>query len=104
MKSQHVILKGFFGLRPWNDMFSSLSKPPKVQAKILRALLDGSTLKSHRYLNGTKIYQLHALDGTTEPVEKRLVDSLQADGLITSNQKFPAATFRLTDLGRQLAK
>lgn len=78
-------------------------KTRPAQAKILRALINGSTLKSHRYLDGTKIYQLHPLDGPPETVPKTIVDSLQKGGFISSNQKFPAATFLLTDKGRELA-
>jgi hypothetical protein len=79
------------------------SKLSQAEAKILTALLTGSTLKSHRYLDGTKVYQLHALDGPIEPVQQRIVESLQARGLIYSNQKFPAATYSLTEQGRELA-
>ncbi len=70
---------------------------------MLCALLHGATLKSHRYLDGTKIYQLHPLAGPAEPVQKSRVDSLQKQGLITSNQKFPVATYSLTEQGRELA-
>jgi hypothetical protein len=75
----------------------------KIETKVLCALLDGYTLKSHRYLDGTKVYQLHPLNGPTEPVQKRVVEALQAQGLIYSNQKFPAATYLLTERGRELA-
>lgn len=78
-------------------------KPSKAEAKILVALASGSTLKSHRYLDGTKVYQLHPLEGQAELVQKRLVDGLQQHSLITSNQKFPAATYSLTEQGRELA-
>lgn len=78
-------------------------KPSKPQAKILLALLAGSTLKSHRYLDGAKLFQLHPLAGPPEPVQKRTVDALQTHGLITSNQKFPAATYSLTEQGRAVA-
>jgi uncharacterized protein YjhX (UPF0386 family) len=78
-------------------------KLAKVQQKVLRALMQGSTLKSHRYLDGTKVYKLHALDGSTEIVEKATVDSLKEKGLIDSNKKFPAATYLLTDKGTKLA-
>ena len=80
-----------------------MSKLSKAQAKLLCALINGYTLKSHRYLDGTKIYQLHALDGPAEPIQKSRVDSLQKQGLITSNQKFPVATYSLTEQGRELA-
>lgn len=78
-------------------------KPSKAQAKILLALLTGSTLKSHRYLDGVKIFQLHPLVGSPEPVQKQVVDALQAQGLISSNQKFPAASYSLTEQGREVA-
>jgi hypothetical protein len=80
-----------------------MSKLSKAQAKLLCALINGYTLKSHRYLDGTKIYQLHPLDGPAEPIQKSRVDSLQKQGLITSNQKFPVATYSLTEQGRELA-
>ncbi|MBI1882323.1 MAG: hypothetical protein HYR94_29475 [Chloroflexi bacterium] len=75
-------------------------KLSKAEVKILHALLNGHTLKSHRYLDGTKIYQLHSLEGQAEPVRKQIVDALQKHGFITSNQKFPAATYSLTEQGR----
>ena len=78
-------------------------KLSKAQAKLLHALVNGYTLKSHRYLDGTKIYQLHPLDGPAVPIQKSRVDSLQKQGLITSNQKFPVATYSLTEQGRELA-
>jgi len=78
-------------------------KPSKAEIKILCALADGSTLKSHRYLDGTKIYQLHSLTGQVEPVQRRLVEALLLRGYIISNQKFPAATYSLTEPGREIA-
>jgi hypothetical protein len=78
-------------------------KPTKAEAKVLCALLNGYMLKSQRYLDGTKVYQLHPLDGPTEPIQKQVVESLQAQGLIYSNQKFPAATYSLTERGREVA-
>jgi hypothetical protein len=78
-------------------------KLSKAEVKLLCALASGSTLKSHRYLDGRKVYQLHPLAGQAELVQKRLVDGLQQRGLITSNQKFPAATYSLTEQGRELA-
>lgn len=78
-------------------------KPSKAEAKVLAALLNGYTLKSHRYLDGSKIYQLHSLDGEAESVQKRIVEALQEYGFISSNQKFPAATYSLTEQGREMA-
>lgn len=78
-------------------------KLSKAEVKLLCALASGSTLKSHRYLDGNKIYQLHPLEGQAEPIQKQVVDGLQQRNLITSNQKFPAATYSLTEQGRELA-
>jgi hypothetical protein len=61
----------------------------------------GWTLKAHRYLDGRKEYRLHSLEGTTEVVAPETVQSLAERGWIYSNKKFPAATFWLTDTGRQ---
>lgn len=75
-----------------------------TQQKVLRALIGGSTLKSHRYLSGVKLYQLHALDGSAETVRRTTVDCLRREGLIDSNKKFPAATYLLTAKGKRLAE
>lgn len=63
---------------------------------MLNAIAGGATLKAHRYLDGRKVYQLHALDGSTQPVRAATVAALVAAGLLDSNKKFPAATFWLT--------
>jgi hypothetical protein len=70
------------------------------QRTLLRAMANGSTLKAHRYLDGTKEYRLHPLDRPAEIVERSVVEVLQEHGLIDSNKKFPAATFWLTEAGR----
>lgn len=84
-------------------LFSSMVKPSKAEIEILCTLASGSTLKSHRYLDGTKVYQLHSLEGQTKPIQQRHVEALQRRGFIISNQKFPVATYSLTEQGRQLA-
>ena len=74
-----------------------------TQQKVLHALMRGSTLKSHRYLSGAKVYKLHALDGAVETVRRPTVDCLRREGLIDSNKKFPAATYLLTVKGKTIA-
>ena len=74
-----------------------------TQMRLLHSLATGSTLKSHRYLDGTKIHKLHALGGASETVRRPTVQCLRRHGLIESNQKFPVATYLLTDRGRTLA-
>jgi hypothetical protein len=70
------------------------------QCSLLCAMAGGSTLKVHRYLDGTKEYRLHPLDRAAEIVARGNVETLQEQGLIDSNKKFPAATFWLTAAGR----
>jgi hypothetical protein len=77
-------------------------KPSPEQARVLGLMAAGWTLKAHRYLDGRKIYQLHALDGATQPVRAATVEALVAGGWLDSNKKFPAATFWLTPIARQL--
>ena len=72
------------------------------QRRILSLIAAGWTLKAHRYLDGRKVYQLHALDGATQPVRAATVEALVSAGLLDSNKKFPAATFWLTDAARTL--
>jgi hypothetical protein len=67
---------------------------------LLQALAHGCALKSHRDIDGSKCFRLHPLTGPDEVVQKKVVDALLRQGLISSNQKFPAATFMLTEKGR----
>jgi hypothetical protein len=73
------------------------------QVRILRAIQSGWTLKAHRDVEGGKIYRLHPLEGEAEVVRAEAVLGLVERGLLDSNKKFPAATFWLTELGRQSA-
>ena len=77
---------------------------PEPQTQLLRALLCGDTLKSHRYLEGGKEYRLHPLNGEATRVQAQLVRSLEEKGFLLSNQKFPAATLILTEQGRRAAQ
>jgi predicted transcriptional regulator len=79
-------------------------KLSKTQANIIYALTTGSTLKSHRYVDGTKLYKLHTLTGVETTVRWSIVQALKDRGLIDSNKKFPAATYLLTEKGRQVAE
>lgn len=78
-------------------------KLSSVQQQVLQLVINGWTLKSHRYLDGRKVYQLHSLAGTVEPIRRATVEALRRQGLIDSNKKFPAATYLLTEKGRQVA-
>ncbi len=71
--------------------------------QVLSALVAGATLKSHRYLDGTKLFRLHTLSGDQIDVRPQTVQTLVRHGLVTSNQKFPAATYTLTPAGRTIA-
>ena len=72
------------------------------QADVLAALASGAGLKAHRDLDGHKVYRLHPLQGSAQLLPPHTVDPLKRHALIASNQKFPAATYLLTDKGRQL--
>jgi hypothetical protein len=78
-------------------------KLPAAPAHILRQIAQGSTLKSHRTMDSQKVYRLHPLRGPAELVDRPAVEQLKKLGLIHSNQKFPAATYLLTDRGKQVA-
>jgi hypothetical protein len=73
-----------------------------AQSRLLLRLFQGDTLKDHRYLDGSKVYKLHPLDGPPETVHRATVEVLRRRGLIESNKKFPAATYLLTPAGRAL--
>ncbi len=60
-------------------------------------------LKDHRDIEGHKTYALHYADDRSEPVEPSDVASLVEQGLISSNKKFPSATYWLTEAGSALA-
>jgi hypothetical protein len=77
-----------------------LSEP---QNHILLAVARGHFLKSHRDVEGGKVFQLHALNGKAQDVSRADVEALCALGLMDSNKKFPAATYWLTDSGKTLA-
>ena len=68
--------------------------------RVLLALASGCALKSHRDVEGVKVYQLHPLGGPAQAVERATIESLQDQELIDSNKKFPAATYWLTEKGR----
>jgi len=70
---------------------------------LLQAMVQGNTLKSHRYLDGCKVYRLHPLVGQYQEVQPSLVRFLYQRGLIDSNKKFPSATYWLTQKGIQWA-
>ena len=74
------------------------------EKEVLRSLVSGYQLKSHRYLDGQKSYALHDT-GTdaTRPVLAATVDRLRDRGLIVGNMKFPAATYMLTVEGERVA-
>lgn len=76
-----------------------------AEKRVLRALVTGATLKSHRYLDGRKEYRLHPLSGeAARAVSWETVDHLREQALIDSNKKFPAATYLLTARGKALAE
>jgi len=80
------------------------SRLTSAEKAVLRALMEGSTLKSQRTLHGQKHYRLHPLAREPEKIDAAVIDRLTARGLLLSNQKFPVATFLLTERGRSVAR
>jgi hypothetical protein len=76
-------------------------RPARLAAEeaLLRALLDGAVLKVHRTVDGAKVHQLHCHGEPPRAVEAATVRRLEAQNLIQSNMKFPAATYLLTEQG-----
>ena len=77
----------------------------KLDAKgrqVLEAMARGHSLRSHRDLEGHKIYLLHSLEGSSIPIDSALVEHLHELGLIDSNKKFPVAMYWLTAKARKL--
>ena len=74
-----------------------------TQTQLLRAIARGLRLKDHRDLDGHKTYVLHQDDNTGAPIPAGDVEVLVEAGLISSNKKFPAATYWLTEAGNRVA-
>lgn len=69
---------------------------------LLQAMAQGQRLKDHRDIDGHKSFMLHRDDDSAAPVDEQDVQALVDAGLIDSNKKFPAATYWLTEQGRQV--
>ena len=74
----------------------------RSEQAIISAISRGELLKSHRKVDGNKMFRLHLADGRWRAVRSEEVLYLRAAGFIDSNKKFPVATFWLTDKGRRL--
>lgn len=70
------------------------------QRRIMLAMARGLRLKDRRDIEGHKTYALHYPDNRSEPVNPADVAALVELGLISSNKKFPSATYWLTEAGR----
>ena len=71
------------------------------QKRLLAAIAAGQRLKDHRDIEGGKNYRLYALDGAAQVIQPSDVAALVDLGLISSNKKFPSATYWLTPQGQQ---
>ncbi|MCL4504913.1 MAG: hypothetical protein M1434_11175 [Chloroflexi bacterium] len=72
-----------------------------IHKQLLLAMASQGFLKAHRDIEGKKVYILHPLEGGEEIIPSTAVEYLVEHGLIDSNKKFPAATFWLTEKGKQ---
>ena len=88
-------------VRAW--LLGRLVRQPDAEAyRVLQAMANGWTLRSHRYLDGRKEHRLRSLSGRERAIAHAVVEQLVARGLIQSNQKFPVATYLLTERGRDM--
>lgn len=78
----------------------------RKQKHILSAMAQGQVLKAHRDINGKKTIRLHSTDDHEqyEVIPRTFVDALKDAGLLSSNKKFPAATYFLTEMGREVTE
>jgi hypothetical protein len=74
------------------------------QRQLLLAIAQGMRLKDHRDIEGHKAYALHSPDDTRQLVDPDDVAALVDLGLISSNKKFPSATYWLTERGQRVAQ
>jgi len=70
--------------------------------QLLQNISRGLRLKDHRDLDGRKRYVLHRSDDSGDVIDPADVTALVDAGLISSNKKFPAATYWLTEAGQRL--
>lgn len=77
---------------------------PLAAHELLIELAAGATLKAHRTLDGEKRHELQRLTGERMPIAAATVRTLERHRLLTSNMKFPAATYLLTEPGIRLAR
>ena len=76
----------------------------EAQRQIVMAMARGLRLKDHRDIEGDKFYCLHSPDGRGDRVDAADVEALVEAGLISSNKKFPSATYWLTEKGQAWVK
>ncbi len=74
------------------------------QRRLLLAMAQGMRLKDHRDIEGHKTYALHFPDDSRQPVDPNDVATLVDLGLISSNKKFPSATYWLTEHGKRMVQ
>lgn len=80
-----------------------MKKLSATQIKVIQALAQGCALRSHRYLDGVKVFRLYLPDEKTETVRSSTMEVLERGRFIYSNHKFPAASYTLTDRGKEVA-
>ena len=85
-------------------LLRALGEPPARERRLalLQSMAHGLRLKDHCDIEGHKSFVLHRVDDSGESVNWSDVEALVDAGLISSNKKFPAATYWLTEQGNRL--
>ena len=74
-----------------------------TQIEVIQALAQGRALRSHRYLDGVKQFKLYGPGEKVVTLRSTTMAVLERERLIYSNHKFPAASYTLTDRGKEFA-
>jgi len=85
---------------PLVNFYNFMQKLLRQEKNLLRLMTEGSMLRSHRDLDGNKSYQLNAPDGSQSQIKYKFIKKITRKNYISSNQKFPVATFSLTQKGK----
>ncbi len=76
----------------------------EAQRQLIIKMAQGMRLKDHRDIEGNKYFVIYSPDGRGDVVSREDVEALVEAGLVSSNKKFPSATYWLTEAGQALAQ
>jgi predicted kinase len=87
-------------VRPEVNLARALTYIRRPYYALLLEVARGAKLRDHRDIDGAKRFALYTEADEGAPVDAEAVHTLVDAELISSNKKFPSATYWLTDAGR----